>query len=126
MAKRDFFLRYMFIIQKLRNSNAATFDEIRFHVENEFEILGEQKSLSLRTFQREKKELLTIFNIEIKCNDDNQYYINEDYDSELSHRMLEAFDVVNSLSSGQRLANYILPDNRCKTGTSIYIGYYMQ
>lgn len=128
MAKRDFFLRYGFIIKKLQNSfnKQVSYEEINEYLENEFGMIDKPKGISKRTLQRELNELRTNFYIDIKCNSDNKYYIaepeGEDEDADIRLKMLEAFDIVNSLSSGKRLANYILPEKRCPTGTEHIYG----
>ena len=122
MSKRDYIIRFLLIIKKLRNSRFATFHEINEYIEREFELLDEPKNISLRTFQRDLGEIRTIFNIDIQCNNSNQYYIEEDENSGFNNRMMEAFDIFNSLSTGQHLAPYVLLEKRCSLGTEYIFG----
>ncbi|HPD96603.1 MAG: WYL domain-containing protein [Bacteroidales bacterium] len=122
MTKRDYIIRYLLIIKKLRNSYKATFDEINDYIEQEFELMDTPKNISRRTFQRDISEIRTIFNIDIKCNGYNQYYIAEDEHSGFNNRMIEAFDVFNSLSMGQHFAPYVLVEKHCSIGTEYIYG----
>jgi predicted DNA-binding transcriptional regulator YafY len=117
MSKRDYIIRYLIIIKKLRNSKYATFNEINEYILREFEILDAPKNISLRTFQRDINEIRTIFNIDIHCNNSNQYFIEADEHSGFNYRMLEAFDIINSLGVGQHLNPYVILENRCSLGT---------
>ena len=60
---------------------------------------------------------VSIFNIDIHCNNYNQYFIEEDELSGFNNRMMEAFDIINSLNIGKQLIPYILLEKRCSLGT---------
>lgn len=122
MAKRDYILRYLFIIRKLRNSNMATFNEISDFIEFEFDLLGDKQSLSRRTFQRDLNEIRTIFNIDIQCNSKGKYYIDEDENADINNRILEGFDLFNALSSVQKKSSFVLLEERCSLGTEHIYG----
>jgi predicted DNA-binding transcriptional regulator YafY len=117
MSKRDYIIRYLLIIKKLRFTKSATFIEINEFVKREFELLDAPKEISLRTFQRDLNEIRSIFNIDIKCNNSNQYYIEEDERSGFNNRLLEAFDIINSLNIGGQLTPHVLLENRSPLGT---------
>lgn len=117
MSKRDYIIRYLLIIKKLRSSRVATFIEINEFLKQEFELLDSPRDISLRTFQRDLNEIRTIFNIDIHCNNYNQYFIEEDELSGFNNRMMEAFDIINSLNIGKQLIPYILLEKRCPLGT---------
>lgn len=122
MSKRDYIIRYLLIVKKLRNSRFATFNEINEYIQREFELLDTPRNISLRTFQRDLNEIRTIFNIDIRCNNSNQYYIAEEENSGFNNRMMEAFDIINSLSAGQQLAPHIILEKRCPLGTEHLYG----
>jgi predicted DNA-binding transcriptional regulator YafY len=122
MSKRDYIIRFLLIVKKLRNSRYATFSEINEYIQREFELLDTPRNISLRTFQRDLNEIRTIFNIDIKCNNSNQYFIAEEENSGFNSRMMEAFDVINSLSAGQQLAPHIILEKRCPLGTEHLYG----
>jgi predicted DNA-binding transcriptional regulator YafY len=122
MSKRDYIIRFLFIIRRLRNNRYATFKEISDCLTFEFGLLDGPRTISLRTFQRDIGEIRTIFNIDIKCNNNNQYYIAEDDTSSFNNRIMEAFDIINSLSFGQKLSPHILYEKRCSSGTEYLHG----
>jgi len=122
MSKRDYIIRYLLIVKKLRNSKLATFEEINNFIQAEFELIDSPRNISLRTFQRDLNEIRTIFNIDIKCNNSNQYYIAEDEDSGFNNRMMEAFDIINSLSAGYQLTPHIILEKRFPLGTEHIYG----
>jgi predicted DNA-binding transcriptional regulator YafY len=122
MSKKDYLIRYLLIVKKLRNSNLATFNEINEFIGREFELLDTARNISLRTFQRDINEIRTIFNIDIKCNSSNQYYIAEEENSGFNNRMIEAFDIINSLNAGQQLTPHIILEKRCSLGTEHLYG----
>lgn len=80
------------------------------------------RNISLRTFQRDLKDIRSIFNIDIQCNSQNKYFIFEDDKSGFNNRMMEAFDIINSLNAGQLLTPYILLEKRCPLGTEHLCG----
>ncbi len=122
MSKRDYIIRYLLIVKKLRNSRLATFKEINDYIQCEFELLDTPRNISLRTFQRDLNEIRTIFNIDIKCNYSNQYYIAEEENSGFNNRMMESFDIITSLSVGKQLTPHILLEKRCPLGTEHLYG----
>jgi predicted DNA-binding transcriptional regulator YafY len=122
MSKRDYITRFLLIVKKLRSARYATFKEINDYVQREFELLDGPKSICLRTFQRDINEIRTIFNIDIQCNSLNQYYIAEEENSGFNNRMLEAFDIINSLRYGQQLAPHVMLEKRCSLGTEHLYG----
>lgn len=122
MSKRDYIIRYLLIIKKLRNSLSATFKEINEYIQREFELMEGPKNISLRTFQRDLNDIRTIFNVDIQCNNSNQYYILEDENSGFNNRMIEAFDIINSLSTGHQLAPHVILEKRCSLGTEHIYG----
>jgi len=122
MAKRDYIIRFLLIIKKLRNSRKATFDEINKYLEREFELIDAPRNVSIRTFQRDLNEIRSIFNIDIKCNSTNQYYIDEEEDSNFNIRMMEGFDLFNSLRAGNQIAPFVLLENKCSQGTQFIYG----
>ena len=114
--KRRFFLRYIAIIQKLR-SGEASFEEIKKMLSNQNEISGEEFELSKRTFQRDLNDIRTIFNIDIRTNNRNNYYITEEEGDTLRSRMLETFDHFDLLYRAKHKSKYIFYEKRTPAGT---------
>jgi predicted DNA-binding transcriptional regulator YafY len=122
MSKRDYIIRYLLIVKKLRNSRIASFNEINEYIQQEFGLLDTPRNISIRTFQRDLNDIRTIFNIDIKCNSSNRYYIADEENTGFNNRMMEAFDIINSLSAGQQLAPHIILEKRCPLGTEHLYG----
>ncbi len=122
MENKNYLHRLLFIVKKLRHSGSASFDEINNYIQREFEVRDGIKSISIRTFQRDIKDIFELFNIDIKCNSLNKYYIAEDEHAGFNNRMLEAFDVFNLLNIGEQIYPYVLFENRCQLGTQHLFG----
>lgn len=122
MTKRECFLRYLAIIEKLRNSREADFEEINEYLKRKSEITGYELNTSLRTFQRDLKDILSIFDVEIKCNTFGQYYIKSDGYDDMQARMLEAFDLLHAIRMTNDLSSCMFPEKHGGGTENIY-GY---
>lgn len=122
MENRNYLHRLLFIIKKLRHSGSASFDEINDYIQREFEVRDGIKSISVRTLQRDINDIRELFNIDIKCNCLNRYYIAEDEQAGFNNRMLEAFDIFNLINVGEKIYPHVLFENRCKIGTQHLFG----
>ena len=123
MQKPKYFLRYGFIIQKLRNCKEATFKEIKDYLERQSELSDYDLNISRRTFDRDKNEILSLFNVLIEYNASRKvYYIADDDQSGINDRMLEAFDMFNSLNMSDSNAPYIIFEKRKPQGTEHFYG----
>ncbi len=70
MSKRGYISRYMLIIKKLKTHPYSTFDEIRDYIDNHLEYLQMMDDtlvmgVSIRTFQRDVREIRNMFGIDI-------------------------------------------------------------
>jgi len=123
MQKPKYFLRYGFIIQKLRNCKEATFQEIKDYLELQSELTDFDLNISKRTFDRDKNEILSLFNVSIEYNHSRKvYYIDDDDQTGVNDRMLEAFDMFNSLNMSDSNAPYIIFEKRKSQGTEHFYG----
>ena len=123
MSKREFMLRYMLIIQKLRNGKLANFEEISDYLDLQSEIQGYEFRISKRTFQRDIDEIYSLFKIEIKYDFSRKvYYIAEDEQEDIPQRFMEAFDLFNSLKIAQDNRPYVYPEKRRPLGTENLFG----
>ena len=117
MQKQKYFSRYGFIIQKLRISKEATFEEIKDYLERQSELADFDLNISKRTFDRDKNEILSLFNILIEYDFRRKvYYIKEEEQEELNNRMLESFHLFNSLKTSDKLAQHIIFEKRRPQG----------
>ena len=123
MSKREYILRYLTIIKKLRNKRLDTFEQIQDHLSEQEELTGYKLGISHRTFQRDLNEIRSLFNIDIQFDRVRRvYYISEDEKADLNNRMLEAFDLFNSLKMADNLIQHIQFEKRRPQGTEHFYG----
>ncbi len=121
MSKRETFLRNHIVIKLLRR-RAATFKEILHHLIDKSELQGYNFEISKRTFQRDIEDIRSIYNIVIKCNSLNQYYIEDDDHEEANERIFEAFDIFNAFNMTENLSEFIQLEKRKPQGTENLFG----
>lgn len=113
MSKKDSLTRHKIIIQKLR-SRPSTFEEIVDRIEME----DNEIKISLRTFQRDLKEIESLYGVEIKFNRSNQCYeIRSEITDDYSQRMFEALDIFQALNFNNSTQSFIQFDTRRPKGT---------
>lgn len=129
MSKRAFILRYGLIVKKLQSKPYSSFEAIVRYIENQMEYLQMQDDtleigFSKRTFQRDIREIRTLYGMNIEYSKTHQgYFISEnDNESENFKRMMEAFDMYNSLNMAQGLSPYIHFEKRQPLGTENFYG----
>lgn len=122
MSKKQFLKRYLFIINKLRKK-PCSFEEIQEHLQEQSVFDDESYEISIRTFQRDIKEIGSIYNIEILYNrSDNVYEIKQDANEEINERLMESFEIFNVLNLSNSLQNHIVVEKRKPLGTENMIG----
>ena len=124
MSKRGFISRYLLIIQKLKAKPYSSFREIRDNMEHQFDFLQMQDDtlsvgFSQRTFQRDLKEIRNLFGIDIEYSRlEKGYFISQNEAEQMNfQRMIEAFDMFNSLNLAQDLTPYVHLEQRRPQGT---------
>jgi predicted DNA-binding transcriptional regulator YafY len=123
MQKPKYFLRYRAIIQKLRTCKKATFAEIRDYLQTQSELTDFDLNISKRTFDRDKNEIFSIFNVLIEFDYSNKVYsIVEDDQNEKNTRMLETLDMFNTLNMYDKNSPYIIFEKRHPQGTENLYG----
>ena len=96
----------MHIVNYLRRKGEADFTEISELLERESLDQGLKFTISQRTFQRDIKEIYTLYGITIECNKRNaKYFIAEEEETHSNSRMLETFDLYNAL----KFSSFYLP-----------------
>lgn len=122
MAKKDSVLRYIFIMNKLRKG-PATFKEIDEYLEHQSEIQGANYNVSKRQFQRDLKDIESLFELLIEFDFRRQVYsIIEDETSDISRQRMEALDVFHALKFGESSAKSIHFECRKPKGTENLFG----
>jgi predicted DNA-binding transcriptional regulator YafY len=123
MAKQDYIIRYLTIIKKLRKGQVATFKEISDYLEKESQFYDRPFLISMRTFQRDLNEIRSIFKVDIQYDFSRKvYYIADDQQSDLSNRMLESIDTLNSLKIADDVSKYMFFEKRKSQGTQHFYG----
>jgi proteasome accessory factor B len=124
MAKVGFYKRYTFIIDRLKTV-PSNFKELREYVIRrlENEDLDNNFDFSVRTFDRDKKDIFDLFGIEIQYNrKEKVYFIDEEIEDPSVSRMVEAFSIHQALKEGNKISKSIYLENRKATGTSFISG----
>ena len=122
MSKRESIARYNLIIKKLRK-RPATFAEIEEYLALESEIQAYNFNISKRTFQRDRDNIRSLYNIDILFDFSKKvYYIDFEEQPEANERILEAFDTFNALNLTDRLSKHIHFEKRKPQGTEHLYG----
>lgn len=124
MAKVGFYKRYLYIIDRL-TTVPCNFKDLHNHVMAKLEIddLGKNFEYSSRTFDRDKKDILDLFGIDIIYNrKDKVYSINDEIEDPSVSRMIEAFSIHQALNEGNKLSPSIYLEKRKVTGTHLING----
>lgn len=122
MSKREAISRYALIIKKLRRC-PATYAEISNYLDQESELQGYNFSISKRTFDRDREDIASLYNIEIVYDFTlRKYKIESELEVEANERILEAFDIFNALNISDRLSDYIHFEKRKPQGTEHLYG----
>ncbi len=129
MSKRGYISRYLLILKKLKVKPYSTYEELQTYIENQFDYLQMQDDtlnigFSKRTLQRDLKEIRNVFGIDIEYSKANKgYYISQSETENMNfQRMIEAFDMFNSLNLAQDLTPFIHLEKRRPQGTENLYG----
>ena len=129
MSKRGYISRYLLILKKLKVNPYSSYEELKAYMENQFEYMQMQDDnlqigFSKRTLQRDLKEIRNVFGIDIEhSKPNNGYFITQNENENMNfQRMMEAFDMFNSLNLAQDLTPFIHLENRKPQGTENLYG----
>ncbi|HAH55878.1 MAG TPA: WYL domain-containing protein [Flavobacterium sp.] len=124
MSKKQFLKRYSLIINKLRKS-ASSFEEIQKYLAQQSINDEENYEISIRTFQREIKEIASTHNIEIRyIRSENVYKIIDDGNEERNERLMESLEIIEALKISSTLSNRLIFEKR-KTSETNILSYLM-
>jgi proteasome accessory factor B len=132
MSKLIYFKRYLYVIERLR-SRPCSFNDLQEYIlrklEKELLDTTYDKSVrsfdySTRTFERDKKDISTLFGIEIHYNrKDKTYTIDEEEIEDQSvTRMIDAFSIHHALQDGNKLSPSVFLEKRKSLGTEHIYG----
>lgn len=117
MSRKEGIQRHRFIIHQL-NKKPSTFKEIINFLKLQEEISEGKLTCSLRTFQREVKEISSLYNVDIEFDKSRKvYFIREDEREAQSERLMESFDLFNAIRMGNSFGNHLIFENRRALGT---------
>jgi proteasome accessory factor B len=129
MSKRGYISRYLLILKKLKVKPHSTYEELQAYIENQFEYLQMRDDtlnigFSKRTLQRDIKEIRNVFGIDIEYSKSQKgYFISQNENENMNfQRMMEAFDMFNSLNLAQDLTPFIHLEKRRPQGTDNLYG----
>jgi proteasome accessory factor B len=113
MSKRGYISSYLLILKKLKVKPYSTYEELQAYIENQFDYLQMQDDtlnigFSKRTLQRDIKEIRNVFGIDIEYSKSQKgYFISQNENENMNfERMMEAFDMFNSLNLAQDLNTF--------------------
>lgn len=113
-------IRYILIINKLSGKGRyIPADELIQYLNIQMEVRGYDIGISLRTLQRDFKDIEEMFDIVIKKKRDIGYYIVDTYESPTCdyNSLLMNFDLLTSVSYESQSAGYILPEHHRPKGS---------
>ena len=125
MSKRGYISRYLLILKKLKAKPYSTYVELQEYIENQFEYLQMQnEGSSKRTLQRDFNDIRNTFGIDIEYSKSLKgYFISQDETENMNfQRMIEAFDMYNSLNISKDLTPFVHLEKRRPQGTEHLFG----
>ena len=122
MSKKQHIHRHLLIINKLK-STPSSFEDIKSFFQKQQDILEEDFEISKRTFQRDLKEIQSIYEIEIHYNKKERWYeIVEDDLEKPFERIIEAVETINAIKLSTSVSNKLLLEKRKASGTEYMQG----
>lgn len=124
MSKKGFISRFLLIVKKLQIKPYSSFEDLRRYIDLQLDYLQMQDDtlilgFSKRTLQRDIREIRNLFGIDITYSRARKgYVISQDQAENMNfQRMMEAFDMFQSLNLAQDLTPYIHLEQRRPHGT---------
>lgn len=122
MSVRQTIKRHFKIISLLR-TRPMGFEELQNEMSNDPDSIEENLLTSQRTFQRDLRDIESIYGITIQSNrSHNQYFIEDDYEDNHSQRLRENFEILNAIRLSKSLGNNLIFENRKSLGTEHMAG----
>ena len=129
MSKRGYISRYLLVLRKLKVKPYSSYEELKAYIENQLEYLQMQDDtlnigFSKRTLQRDIREISNTFGIDIEYSKKAKgYFISQSEMENMNfQRMIEAFDMFNSVNLAQDLTPFIHLEKRKLQGTENLYG----
>ena|SRR5450631_211438 len=128
MGKQTYLPRLSLIIKRLEKSS-ATYKQINDYLQRESEIHGYDYTISLRTLQRDIKDIYRQFKIEIanEKTGEKKYFIkNKPDDEEHSSRLLDAYQMKNIIEAAQDYKEYVFWKQGKQTDLNIFSNCFLR
>ena len=129
MSKRSYISRYLHIIKRLHATPYTSFKELEGYMERQFQMLRLRDdtlefAFSKRTWDRDKKEIKDLFNLQIEYSKTHKGYFiqNTALADTYFQQMIEAVDIFNSLNLVQEVAPFIHLEKRKPQGSEHLFG----
>lgn len=113
-------IRYILIIQKLSGKRKyIPADELISYLNLQMELRGYEVGLSIRTLQRDIKDIAEMFDVEIKNYRGYGYYVDERSEqTDIRYQeLLMNFDLLTSMSQSSQSVGFILPEHHRPKGS---------
>ncbi len=116
MSKSEYLHRYLLIIRRLEKGEASL-EEINDFLRKKSELEKTSFEISIRTFQRDRKEIYALYAIYIEYDFKRKvYYITNDDQTDLSIRSLEAFELFNALKMSDSISQFVQVEKATPSG----------
>lgn len=115
-------IRYILIIHKLQGRmKYVPADELISYLELQMEMRGYEVGISVRTLQRDIREIAEMFDIEIKNYRGLGYYISDRVkDTDVKYEeLLMNFDLLTSINADSQPTGFILPEHHRPKGSDL-------
>jgi len=129
MSKRSYLFRYSLILNKLAAKPYSTYEELKSYIENQVEFRRSiddtlEMGFSKRTLQRDIREIRNMwgYHIEYSRSEGGYFFVDSSLGNTNFQRMIEAFDLFNSLNISQDLMYFIHLEKRKPQGTENLYG----
>ena len=113
-------IRYILIIQKLSGKRKyIPADELISYLNLQMELRGYEVGLSIRTLQRDIKDIAEMFDVEIKNYRGYGYYVDErSEETDIRYQeLLMNFDLLTSMNQSSQSVGFILPEHHRPKGS---------
>lgn len=113
-------IRYILIIQKLSGKmKYIPADELISYLNLQMELRGYEVGLSIRTLQRDIKDIAEMFDVEIKNYRGYGYYVDErSEETDIRYQeLLMNFDLLTSMNQSSQSVGFILPEHHRPKGS---------
>ncbi len=124
MPKETYISRFSLIIKRLERA-PATYEQIANYLEDESAIQDKDFNISLRTLQRDIKDIYAQLDIEIvnEKKGDKRYFIKSRPETqEHSQRLLESYQVINAIHASQDFEDIVFLESRKPKGLEHFYG----